>query len=76
MKDLGTAQQRGLDVMCPGFAADCLETLEEINEENRRYYEDHGGRDYHYIPALNDDDAHIELMADLVINNIGGWIVI
>lgn len=55
-----------IQVMCPGFAADCLETLEEIAEQNREIFLEAGGEKYEYIPALNDDAAHIEMMVQLV----------
>ena len=66
MKELGNQKLKGLDVICPGFSADCLETIEEIDEENRDYFEQAGGSDFHYIPALNDQDVHIDLMEALV----------
>jgi protoporphyrin/coproporphyrin ferrochelatase len=66
MKELGNTKLKGLDVICPGFSADCLETIEEIDEENRDYFEQAGGSDFHYIPALNDQDIHIDLMEALV----------
>ncbi len=59
-------QGKSVDVICPGFAADCLETLEEIKEENRQVFENAGGQSYHYIPCLNDQPDHIELLAQLV----------
>lgn len=61
--------QQGLahiQVMCPGFAADCLETLEETAITNKEMFLHHGGKQYHYIPALNDDDAHIAMMAEII----------
>ena len=54
-----------IQVMCPGFSADCLETLEEIAVQNRELFLEAGGQKYEYIPALNDDDAHIKMMANL-----------
>ena len=62
------AQQgvKNVQVVCPGFSSDCLETLEEINMQNRDVFLAAGGEDYAYIPALNDSDAHINLMATLV----------
>lgn len=53
-------------VICPGFAADCLETLEEIEEENREHFLHNGGESYRYIPALNATPKHIEMLAKLV----------
>jgi ferrochelatase len=62
-----------VDVVCPGFAADCLETLEEIAIENRRIFLEAGGQDYRYIPALNDAPAHIEALVDLIARHGAGW---
>jgi len=60
-------------VVCPGFAADCLETLEEIAVENRDRFLEAGGKGFCYIPALNDRAAHLNMLADLVRRHIGGW---
>ncbi len=57
---------RQVDVICPGFSADCLETLDEIEVEYRREYLDLGGEAFDYIPALNDRSEHIEMMRQLV----------
>jgi ferrochelatase len=57
---------RSVDVVCPAFSADCLETLEEIAEENKEIFIENGGEQYRYIPALNEDDEHIQMMAELV----------
>jgi ferrochelatase len=62
-----------VDVVCPGFAAVCLETLEEVAQLNREQYLQAGGREYHYIPALNDRPAHIRLLAALVCRHTRGW---
>lgn len=53
-------------VICPGFSADCLETLEEIAEENRENFEQAGGESYRYIPALNSNSEHIQLLVKLI----------
>ena len=55
-----------LDVVCPGFPADCLETLEEIKVQLRDRFLAAGGGDFHYIPALNDSPHWISAMADMV----------
>ncbi len=55
-----------IDVICPGFSVDCLETLEEIQMQNKEIFLQHGGEQYHYIPCLNDRDDHIDMMAELV----------
>ena len=62
-----------VDVICPGFPADCLETLEEMNVENREMFMSAGGETYHYIPALNEDDEHIDALLDLVVKHTQGW---
>ncbi len=62
-----------VDVVCPGFLADCLETLEEIRIEVRDAFLAAGGRQFRYIPALNDDPAWIHSLADLVQSQLQGW---
>ncbi|WP_126454313.1 ferrochelatase [Sulfuriflexus mobilis] len=62
-----------VDTVCPGFAADCLETLEEMAIQNRDLFLQHGGREYRYIPALNDSVAHIEALAGLLQRHLQGW---
>ena len=62
-----------VDTICPGFATDCLETLQEMGMENRDLYLESGGKEYAYIPALNAAPEHIRLLADLVRQNILGW---
>ncbi|EOZ5143250.1 ferrochelatase [Klebsiella pneumoniae] len=65
LKMLGEKGTRHIQVLCPGFAADCLETLEEIAVQNREIFLEAGGKQYEYIPALNADAAHIEMMVNL-----------
>ncbi len=62
-----------VDTICPGFAVDCLETLEEMAEENREVFLEAGGKEYRYIPCLNDGADQIALMLDLVRRNLHGW---
>ena len=62
-----------VDVVCPGFAADCLETLEEIALANRQVFLEAGGTTYRYLPALNDDPGHIAALAGLVERHAAGW---
>lgn len=72
-KFLQNASAQGINkiaVICPGFAADCLETIEEIDEENREYFLTHGGESYQYIPALNAVPAHIAMMGKLILEKI------
>ena len=59
--------------MCPGFTADCLETLEEIDQEAREAFLEAGGREFHYIPCLNDSHAWIAALADLATRHMQGW---
>ena len=73
LKEWGKQGIRRVDVICPGFVADCLETLEEIAQEGREDFLAAGGREYHYIPALNEDDAWIKALADLIESQLGGW---
>ena len=62
-----------VDVMCPGFVADCLETLEEIAQEARDTYLAAGGRDFRYVPCLNGDARWIEALTDLAERHLQGW---
>jgi len=71
LRRLATEGVRSVDVIAPGFAADCLETLEEIAMANRDVFIDAGGKEYHYIPALNARSDHIEMMAQLVEKHLG-----
>ena len=64
---------KSVDVFCPGFPADCLETLEEMAMQNKAVFQQAGGGDYRYIPALNDAPEHIEALADIVMQNLQGW---
>nr|WP_314418538.1 ferrochelatase [uncultured Erwinia sp.] len=66
MQGLPAKGVKHVQVMSPGFSSDCLETLEEINEQNREFFLHAGGTRFEYIPALNDDEAHITMMQELV----------
>jgi ferrochelatase len=61
-------------VVSPGFAADCLETLEEIAEQGRESFLHAGGERFTYVPALNDSDGHIDLIEQLARQELGGWL--
>ena len=65
---------KSVQVICPGFSADCLETLEEIGVENRDYFIEAGGQSYAYIPCLNSEPAHIEALSRLAAENLHGWL--
>lgn len=71
--ELGRRGIGRLDVACPGFATDCLETLEEIAMQNAEFFAEAGGEELHYIPALNARDDHVGLLADLVEQHSSGW---
>ncbi|MFZ2651157.1 MAG: ferrochelatase [Burkholderiaceae bacterium] len=62
-----------VDVMCPGFTSDCLETLEEINQEARAAFLRSGGGEFHYIAGLNDQHEWIAALAALAVRHMGGW---
>ena len=65
---------RSLDVICPGFAVDCLETLEEIAMQNADIFREAGGSELRYIPALNLRDDHVDCLTELVREHAGGWL--
>jgi ferrochelatase len=67
LEELAAAGVRNVQVLCPGFSVDCLETLEEIAIQNRELFEEAGGEKLDYIPALNDSDAHVHLFRQLVL---------
>lgn len=73
LAELGQKKMEGLQVLCPGFSADCLETVDEIDHEGRKTYEEAGGRDFHYIPALNAQPDHLDLLADIACQHLQGW---
>jgi protoporphyrin/coproporphyrin ferrochelatase len=63
-----------VDVVCPGFVSDCLETLEEIAQEGQAAYLKAGGGEFHYIPCLNERPAWIAALADIAVRNLAGWL--
>ena len=71
---LAEGGKRSIAVIAPAFSADCIETLEEINEEIRESFEEAGGETFLYIPCLNDDAAHMDALAEIVAENLAGWI--
>jgi len=73
LKEWGGLGVGSVHLICPGFSADCLETLEEIAVENREYFLGSGGKTYSYIPALNDSPDHLDMLADLAIRHASGW---
>jgi ferrochelatase len=73
VRQLAADGVRKLDVACPGFAVDCLETLEEIAMQNRDFFTAAGGETLRYIPALNDSAEQVASLAALVRRHLGGW---
>jgi ferrochelatase len=71
---LAQAGKKRIAVIAPAFSSDCIETLEEINGEIRHAFEGAGGEAFTYSPCLNDEDAHIRVLAELVGENLKGWI--
>jgi ferrochelatase len=71
LRELGKEGVNRVDVICPGFAADCLETLEEINIENRHVFLNAGGKEFHYIPTTNDTPAFMTALSILAMENLG-----
>ncbi|MEM1112353.1 MAG: ferrochelatase [Pseudomonadota bacterium] len=74
LSELPAQGVKSVQVICPGFSSDCLETIEEIAMENRDYFLEAGGERYEYIPCLNDSAAHIEMLTELVRDNAAGWL--
>ncbi len=73
LEALARSGVRRVDVICPGFVADCLETLEEIALEAKASFLSCGGQEYHYIPALNEDPRWLAALSSLVERHLGGW---
>lgn len=71
--ELGKRKAGRVDVICPGFVSDCLETLEEIAIEGKSVFLESGGRDFHYIPCLNERDDWVQALAEIVAGNLLGW---
>ena len=73
LKQLGKEGVKSLDVFCPGFSSDCVETLEEINMLNREIFLEAGGGSFQYIPALNANAEHIDAIFDIAMQHMQGW---
>jgi ferrochelatase len=74
LEELAKSGVESIQVLCPAFAVDCLETLEEIAVENRERFLHAGGRRYEYIAALNDGDDQVAALSELVLRHIQGWL--
>jgi ferrochelatase len=73
IKELAKKKVERIDVVCPGFVSDCLETLEEIAIEAKGDFLTHGGKELHYIPCLNERDDWLHALTDITLNNLQGW---
>jgi ferrochelatase len=71
--EMGNKGVKRVDVICPGFTSDCLETLEEINMEAREAFLHAGGKEFHYIPCLNDDPEWITALCNVAQTHLQGW---
>lgn len=71
---LAKAGKKHIAVMAPAFSSDCVETLEEINEEIKEAFEEAGGERFTYIPCLNDRDDHVDMMVEIVKREAAGWL--
>ncbi len=76
LKTLPGKNKKSVQVICPGFAADCLETLEEINIQNREWFMEAGGEHFDYIPALNAAPGHIDMLSRIIKEQCGEWMKI
>jgi len=74
VQELGRRKTGRVDVICPGFVSDCLETLEEIGMENKTAYLNAGGTEFHCIPCLNERHEWISALADIAVENLHGWV--
>jgi len=73
LQQLGEQGEQHVQVVCPGFAVDCLETLEEIAMQNQAFFVQAGGTQLDYIPALNDSALHVKALSDVALSHLQGW---
>ena len=74
LEQLGKQGIKRVDVVCPGFVSDCLETLEEIAMEGKASFLNAGGAEFHYIPSLNERTDWIAALSDITLENLTGWV--
>jgi len=74
LKSLPAQGVESVQVICPGFSSDCLETIEEIDVENRGYFTEAGGKSYAYIPCLNSSEKHISFLTGFISSRIAQWL--
>jgi protoporphyrin/coproporphyrin ferrochelatase len=73
LADLGDIGAARVDVFCPGFTADCIETIEEIGIEGRDTFVEFGGKEFHRIDCLNEAPAFIDMLGEMALDNLSGW---
>jgi ferrochelatase len=74
VKALAASGVKRMAIVAPGFSADCLETLEELNGENRHYFEEGGGEEFAYLPCLNDSPQGVRVIQNVVERELAGWL--
>jgi protoporphyrin/coproporphyrin ferrochelatase len=74
LEKLGEEGIERVDVICPGFACDCLETLEEIAMEGKETFIEAGGKVFNYLPVANDSQAYVGALTEIALNHLQGWI--
>ncbi len=73
VKSLATNGIKSINIICPGFSTDCLETLEEINMQNQSFFIEAGGESFSYIPALNERPEHVKFLSNIICQHAQGW---
>ncbi|MBL1142568.1 MAG: ferrochelatase [Proteobacteria bacterium] len=73
LKELAKNGIKHVQIICPGFSADCLETIEEIDMQNRGFFKEAGGETFSYIPALNNNNEHIQTLSNIIMTQCQGW---
>jgi protoporphyrin/coproporphyrin ferrochelatase len=74
IKSMARAGVKSIAVVAPGFSADCLETIEELGEENRHYFLENGGEHYAALPCLNESELGMQVIQDIVARELAGWV--
>lgn len=74
MEALAKKGTKRIDIICPGFAADCLETLEEIADEGKETFLHAGGKEFNYLPIANDTPAYVGALTEIAREHLQGWV--
>lgn len=74
LQQWGSEKLTSAQVVCPGFSADCLETIDEVGREGKHAYDSAGGTGFAYIPALNACPAHLDALTQIILPHLHGWI--